>query len=146
MTIANASISRSKRCRFRRRTRGGAARKLRKIQELGVDPWGGDSTITRRSAKSGSRESRNRLLASGRRASNMAQQHGPRVRAAGRIVLMRDTGKLIFADIRDWTGQIQLFIGKKQVGDENWALAQCFDLGDIDRRRWRAEAHARRAS
>ncbi len=44
---------------------------------------------------------------------------------------MRDTGKLIFADIRDWTGKIQLYIGKKQVGEQNWALAQCFDLGDL---------------
>ncbi len=57
--------------------------------------------------------------------------HGPQVRAAGRIVLSRDTGKLVFADIRDWTGQIQLFIGKRQVGEENWAVAKCFDLGDI---------------
>ncbi|MBN1853061.1 MAG: lysine--tRNA ligase, partial [Pirellulales bacterium] len=55
---------------------------------------------------------------------------GPHVRAAGRIVRQRDAGKLIFVDIRDWTGQIQLFIGKKQVGDD-WELAQCFDLGDI---------------
>ena len=53
---------------------------------------------------------------------------------------MRDTGKLIFIDIRDWTGQIQLFVGKKQVGEENWALAECLDLGDIDRRRRRVEA------
>jgi lysyl-tRNA synthetase class 2 len=44
---------------------------------------------------------------------------------------MRDTGKLIFLNIRDWTGDIQLFIGKKQVGEQNWSLAQCFDLGDI---------------
>jgi lysyl-tRNA synthetase class 2 len=55
---------------------------------------------------------------------------GPQVRAAGRIVLARDAGKLLFVDIRDMTGQIQLFIGKSQVGDD-WELAQCFDLGDI---------------
>ncbi|MCA9152565.1 MAG: lysine--tRNA ligase, partial [Planctomycetales bacterium] len=56
---------------------------------------------------------------------------GPRVRATGRIVLLRDTGKLKFIDIRDQTGQIQLFVGKKQVGDEAWALSDSFDLGDI---------------
>jgi lysyl-tRNA synthetase class 2 len=55
---------------------------------------------------------------------------GPKVRAAGRIVLQRPGGKLIFADIRDMTGQIQLFIGQKQVGD-GWQLAECFDLGDV---------------
>ncbi len=56
---------------------------------------------------------------------------GPKVRAAGRIVLQRDKGKLRFVDIRDMTGQIQLFIGLKQVGDENFELCKCFDLGDI---------------
>ncbi len=56
---------------------------------------------------------------------------GPTVQTAGRIVLMRDKGKLKFVDIRDQTGEIQLFIGRKQVGEENWALAECLDLGDI---------------
>ena len=55
---------------------------------------------------------------------------GPKVRAAGRIVLHRDKGKLHFVDIRDMTGQVQLFIGQKQV-DDDWQLAECFDLGDI---------------
>ena len=55
---------------------------------------------------------------------------GPQVRAAGRIILSRDKGKLLFIDIRDMTGQVQLFIGRDQVG-ESWELAQCFDLGDI---------------
>ena len=55
---------------------------------------------------------------------------GPQVRAAGRIVLHRDKGKLQFIDIRDMTGDIQLFVGKKQVG-EDWELAQCLDLGDL---------------
>ncbi|MEO2046251.1 MAG: lysine--tRNA ligase [Pirellulales bacterium] len=55
---------------------------------------------------------------------------GPQVRAAGRIVLHRDKGKLKFIDIRDMSGDIQLFIGKKQLGDD-WELAQCVDLGDL---------------
>src|SRR5690606_18391441 len=33
-------------------------------------------------------------------------------------------------NIRDWSGDIQLFVGKKQVG-ESWEVAHCFDLGDI---------------
>ena len=56
---------------------------------------------------------------------------GPKVRAAGRIMLHRDKGKLRFVDIQDWTGQIQLFIGKNQVGDQNWELSSCFDGGDL---------------
>jgi len=58
-------------------------------------------------------------------------QHGPKVRAAGRIVLLRHTGKLFFMQLSDWTGDIQLFVGRKQIGDENWALAECLDLGDL---------------
>ena len=53
------------------------------------------------------------------------------MRAAGRIVLQRRTGKLIFINIRDWTGQIQLLIGRDQVGEADWAVAECFDLGDV---------------
>jgi len=55
---------------------------------------------------------------------------GPKVRAAGRIVLHRDKGKLHFVDIRDLTGDIQLMIGQKQVGDD-WAVVEQLDLGDI---------------
>ncbi|MFT5302457.1 MAG: lysyl-tRNA synthetase class 2 [Mariniblastus sp.] len=56
---------------------------------------------------------------------------GPKVRAAGRILLHRDKGKLQFIDIEDWTGRVQLFVGKTQVGEENWNLIQCLDLGDL---------------
>ena len=56
---------------------------------------------------------------------------GPTVRAAGRVVLHRTKGKLQFADIRDWTGDIQLFIGRQQIGEENWELLNQVDLGDI---------------
>ena len=59
------------------------------------------------------------------------QQHGPIVRAAGRIMLRRKAGKLYFLNLLDWTGKVQVLVGKSQVGEENWALAECFDLGDL---------------
>ena len=56
---------------------------------------------------------------------------GPTVRVAGRIMLSRGQGKLIFLTLRDWSGEIQIFIGKKQVGEEDFELAKLFDLGDL---------------
>lgn len=58
------------------------------------------------------------------------EETGPRVRVAGRIVLMRPTGKLVFINLRDWSGDLQVFIGKGQVGDKNFELTEHFDLGD----------------
>lgn len=55
---------------------------------------------------------------------------GPQVRAAGRIVLHRDKGKLHFIDLKDMTGTIQLMVGKKQVGGD-WAVVEQLDLGDL---------------
>src|SRR3984893_3764280 len=104
--------------------------KMRQLAELGVDPWGGRFDGHQSIGEFRSRESK--ITSSPPAAEGQhAEQHGPRVRAAGRIVLLRDQGKTIFLHIRDWSGQIQLYIGKKQVGDGNWAVAQCFDLGDI---------------
>ncbi|MBI2825849.1 MAG: lysine--tRNA ligase [Planctomycetia bacterium] len=104
--------------------------KLRKIRELGLDPFGQRFDDHRPIREIRAREGEIEVLpsAEGQRS---PEQHGPRVRAAGRIVLQRPTGKLIFVEIRDWTGQIQLFIGRRQVGDADWALAECFDLGDV---------------
>ncbi|MEX2112774.1 MAG: lysine--tRNA ligase [Pirellulales bacterium] len=111
--------------------------KLRRLEELGVDPWGarfdnvmpiasirareGDITVEPISAGSEQRSPEQRS----------PEQHGPKVRAAGRIVLQRKKGKLIFLDIRDSSGQVQLFVGRGQVGEDNWAMAECLDLGDL---------------
>ena len=59
------------------------------------------------------------------------EESGPTVRVAGRIMLARGQGKLIFLTLRDWTGDIQIFVGKKQVGEDDFELAKLFDLGDL---------------
>jgi lysyl-tRNA synthetase, class II len=104
--------------------------KLRRLAEMGIDPWGVRFDGHQPIGEIRRRESE--ITSSPPAAEGQhAEQHGPQVRSAGRIVLLRDQGKTIFLHIRDWSGQIQLYIGKKQVGDGNWAVAQCFDLGDI---------------
>src|SRR6478735_347653 len=43
------------------------------------------------------------------------------VRVAGRVVGKRGQGKLLFADLRDATGTVQLFVSKGVVGDDAFA-------------------------
>ena len=52
------------------------------------------------------------------------------VAVAGRIMLKRDSGKLVFATIRDRSGDLQLFISKAVVGDDAFAAIKRLDLGD----------------
>jgi lysyl-tRNA synthetase class 2 len=124
--------------------------KLRRIIELGHDPWGsrfddrcligdirartgeikfvktGGESVALPENPAGDPNFRQWLSQLG-----PGEMQGPKVRAAGRIVLQRDTGKLRFIDILDWTGRVQLFVGKNQVGEAKWSLAEQFDLGDI---------------
>ena len=127
--------------------------KMRKIEELGLDPWGErfddrllvreiraridevkyqqeDGTLVELPELNDDPEERVNMR-EWRSEQGAGAEIGPTVRAAGRIMLKRDKGKLCFIDIQDWSGRIQLFIGKKQVGDADFELAGLFDLGDI---------------
>jgi lysyl-tRNA synthetase, class II len=53
-----------------------------------------------------------------------------RVSVAGRMMLKRDGGKLIFAQLQDRSDQIQLFVSKAVVGEVGFAQVASFDLGD----------------
>ncbi len=55
---------------------------------------------------------------------------GLRVHAAGRVMSVRDMGKTIFADLRDGTDRMQLFLNKNHLGDDAFAAYQFVDLGD----------------
>jgi lysyl-tRNA synthetase class 2 len=91
--------------------------KLQQIEKLGVDPWGGrfDGHIPIGTI----------------RTLPHSQTPPTRVRAAGRIVRRRGMGKAHFLDLQDWTGRIQVMLGKKQVGETGWGIAQQLDLGDL---------------
>ena len=52
------------------------------------------------------------------------------VTVAGRIVLKRDTGKLVFATIADRGAEIQLFVSKAVIGDDGFAEVKELDRGD----------------
>jgi len=53
-----------------------------------------------------------------------------RVSVAGRLMLIREQGKLVFATMRDRSGELQLFVSKAVVGDDGFETFKGFDLGD----------------
>lgn len=57
--------------------------------------------------------------------------HRPVVRVAGRVVLHRDIGKLVFMTLRDATGDLQVAASKKSLDEVSFKLAKLADLGDI---------------
>ena len=99
------------------------AEKVKSIAALGLDPWG-----QRFDDHLAIAEVRKLEVPEGAGGGEAA---GPSVRVAGRIILRRGQGKVNFLQLRDWTGTIQIFVGKNQVGETAWNLAALFDLGDV---------------
>ncbi len=57
------------------------------------------------------------------------QDRRPAVRVAGRVVLHRDNGKLVWMNLRDHTGDLQVAVSQKDCA--NFDLAKLTDLGDV---------------
>ena len=53
------------------------------------------------------------------------------VSIAGRLLTIRNMGNSSFANLHDESGNIQIYLQKKQVGEENYSLFNNLDLGDI---------------
>lgn len=90
--------------------------KLSRIEEMGIDPYG-----------SRYEDAEPAEAVKARFADDDEGQHA---RCAGRIVLLRDIGKLIFMTLRDRSGTIQVGLSKSLL-PEQWPLAKLLDLGDI---------------
>ena len=53
------------------------------------------------------------------------------VSIAGRIMTLRDMGKVAFMHIQDKKGQIQAYLRKDVLGEETWEIFKLADIGDI---------------
>ena len=54
-----------------------------------------------------------------------------KVNVAGRMTAFRAMGKAVFADVKDSSGRIQLYVSRDAVGEEFFKLFKKFDIGDI---------------
>ena len=52
-------------------------------------------------------------------------------RIAGRIMARRDFGKAAFLQLQDGHGKLQVYVAKKDIGDDEFNLFKKFDIGDI---------------
>lgn len=97
--------------------------KLQQLKELGIDPYGGriDQILPNQLL----REKVERLKIQAGQTSEVKN------RAAGRIVLLRNIGKLIFITLRDSTGDFQLGLSKSILSEQDWKVAKLLDLSDI---------------
>jgi lysyl-tRNA synthetase class 2 len=94
--------------------------KLAKLRELGVDPYGAHTEGLRALAE---------IKAEFK--PEMGHDAGPIVKAAGRIILKRDMGKLTFLTLRDDTGDLQIGLDKKRLSENHWKINELMDLGDL---------------
>ncbi|MEI6504276.1 MAG: lysine--tRNA ligase [Planctomycetota bacterium] len=95
--------------------------KLDRLVALGIDPWGRRFDGTTSVA----------IVRAEGESIDTTSETGPAVRVAGRIMLLRSAGSLVFIELHDRTGRIQLMLGKKQVGPDAWKIVDCLDLGDL---------------
>jgi len=88
--------------------------KIKDIEKAGIEPFGRgfDKTATFAELKSDYQENRP-------------------VKVAGRLMNIREHGKSTFCDIKDQTDKLQLYIKKGNISEDNFALKDSIDIGDI---------------
>ncbi len=90
--------------------------KLQELRDLNIDPFG-----SRFERDSSALEI----------VDNFDAMDGKRVKLAGRIMSKRRHGKAGFANLRDLSGDIQLYFRKDDVGEASYELFKKLDIGDI---------------
>ncbi len=93
--------------------------KLRRIRQLEIEPYG-----RRFDGSEAAEQIKDRFK---------DDEQDRQVKCAGRIVLLRDIGRLIFITLRDRSGTIQVGLSQKMLGEGpgGWQLAKLLEVGDI---------------
>lgn len=91
--------------------------KLTELQNAGLDPF----TITKYDRTATSEDIKNKY----------DELEGKTVSIAGRIMSKRRMGKIGFCHVMDMDGQIQIFVKKDTVGEEEYERFKKLDIGDI---------------
>ncbi|MGA2093566.1 MAG: lysine--tRNA ligase [Sedimentisphaerales bacterium] len=94
----------------------GRQEKLTQIKQMGIDPYGEryEGAQPAADVKSSFKDG----------------EEGQKARCAGRIVLLRDIGKLIFLTLRDSSGTIQAGLSKSLL-EAKWGFIKLLEVGDI---------------
>lgn len=90
--------------------------KIDELRAQGVEPYGWKYPVTHSTEEVGD---------------NYTELEGQTVSMAGRMMTRRGHGKACFAHIQDKSGQLQVYIRLDEVGEEQYALFQQLDIGDI---------------
>ncbi|MGO3725082.1 lysine--tRNA ligase [Staphylococcus carnosus] len=101
--------------------------KLQELIDLGIDPFGKrfDRTASAEELKEEwDQYSKEELH-------EKEDEEAAHVAIAGRLMTKRGKGKAGFEHIQDLSGQIQIYVRKDQVGEEQFAIWKMADLGDI---------------
>ena len=91
--------------------------KLKELQENGRDPF----EITKYNVTAKAQDIKD----------NYSDYEGKKVSVAGRLMSKRGMGKVGFCHMADITGQIQLFVKKDILGEDEYAIFKKYDIGDL---------------
>ena len=97
--------------------------KLDKYKEKGIDPFG--QKYDRNAWSEDLKETYTGLTHEEMEEKNVV------VKVAGRIMTLRDMGKVAFMHIQDKKGKIQIYLRKDVLGEETWEVFKLADIGDI---------------
>lgn len=97
--------------------------KLKKLEELGIDPWGErfDRTDTSKTCREKAEGKTNEEL----------EANPVYVKVAGRLMSLRKMGKASFLNIQDKFGRLQGYISIDSVGEKSYEVFKICDIGDI---------------
>jgi lysyl-tRNA synthetase class 2 len=99
-------------------------RRMDQLRELGLDPFGGRLEAIQPIGEV-------RALAEPLNIEPGQIAEDRRVRVAGRAMLKREFGNLIFLTVRDRSGDLQFGCSKKALGTEHFKAVRLLDLGDV---------------